>query len=158
MPPPYKKEMKMAKSKQTIERDVGVDIPTLEDTLDFESSSELRRTNHKDIPEKNKGRPKKVVKRNKKESAAIMRDYRDRMLASPKSIKVLKAIWDAALDPEDKDRAAAWKIVTNTIMPQAVVNELFEGNSARAAVQINITGLNDVRTGVDIDGDSGEVL
>ena len=158
MPPPYKKETKMAKSKQTIERDVGVDIPTLEDTLDFESSSELRRTNHKDIPEKNKGRPKRVVKRNKKESAAIMRDYRDRMLASPKSIKVLKAIWDAALDPEDKDRAAAWKIVTNTIMPQAVVNELFEGNSARAAVQINITGLNDVRTGVDIDGDSGEVL
>jgi len=158
VPPPYKKETEMAKSKQTIEKDIGVDIPTLEDTLDFEKSPELRRTNTKDIPEKNKGRPKKVVKRNKKESAAIMREYRDRMLASPKSVKVLNAIWDAALDPEDKDRAAAWRIVTGTIMPQAVVNELFEGNATRAAVQINITGLNDVRTGVDIDGDSGEVL
>ena len=93
MPPPYKKETRMAKSKQTIERDVGVDIPTLEDTLDFEKSAELRRTDHKDIPEKNKGRPKRVVKRNKKESAAIMREYRDRMLASPKSVKVLNAVW-----------------------------------------------------------------
>lgn len=148
----------MAKRKNTVEGDVGLDIPSLEDTLDFETKPELRRTEHKLIPEKNKGRPKKVVKRTKKESAVIMREYRDRMLASPKSAKVLNAIWDAALDPEDKDRAAAWKIVTSTIMPQAVVNELFEGNATRAAVQINITGLNDVRTGVDIDGDSGEVL
>jgi len=62
VPPPYKKETEMAKSKQTIEKDIGVDIPKLEDTLDFEKSPELRRTNTKDIPEKNKGRPKKDSK------------------------------------------------------------------------------------------------
>jgi len=129
--------------KPTDKRVTNIDIPKFEDTLDLERVPELRRATKEDLPilEPKMGRPKKRVRRNKKESAAIMREYRDRMLASPKSRKVLDSIWDAALDPEDKDRASAWKIVVGVIMPSAVVTELFESDQNRSAIQINITGI-----------------
>ena len=74
------------------------------------------------------GRPKKTellekTTRNKvgrpKGDAAIINEYKARMLASPKSGRVLEAIFNAALDDEHKNQAAAWKLVMDRIVPVA---------------------------------------
>jgi hypothetical protein len=82
---------------------------------------------------------KKKVGRPKGESG-IMRDYRERMLNSPKSRKVLTAIFDAALDPDHKGQTAAWKIITDRILPISGF-EKEAGTLQRSAIQINITGV-----------------
>ena len=67
------------------------------------------------------GRPKKtdiVSKTNGKRKAlgrpkgdaATINEYKARMLASPKSRKVLDSILSAALDDDHKNQAAAWKL------------------------------------------------
>jgi hypothetical protein len=63
------------------------------------------------------------------------------MLASPKSKKVLESIFDAALDDEHKNQAAAWKLVMDRILPVAAFEKDVAGNSGRNAIQINITGV-----------------
>ena len=52
-----------------------------------------------------------------KGDAAIINEYKARMLSSPKSRKVLDAIFDAALDNEHKNQAAAWKLIVDRIVP-----------------------------------------
>lgn len=88
-----------------------------------------------------RGRPPKndlarTTAMSKKEQSGIMREYRARMLASPKSEKVLQKILDAALDDDHKGQAAAWKIVADRILPVAGFAE--EGN-ARPNIQVNIS-------------------
>ena len=70
------------------------------------------------------GRPKgvkKVKKKNKKGAPlgnrAILADYKARMLASPKSRKVLQTVLDAAMDDNHKHQAVAWKLVMDRIVP-----------------------------------------
>jgi hypothetical protein len=105
------------------------------------------------VSEKRKrGRPKKgevvakkagnrgVVGRPKGEQA-IINEYRARMLASPKSAKVLEKIYDAALDDAHKNQSAAWKLIMDRMLPLSY----FEKNSAnagRSSVNITITGVN----------------
>lgn len=103
------------------------------------------------------GRPtKKELKRpvgRPKGSATIMNEYRDRMLASPKSKRVLEAIFDAALDSEHKNQAAAWKLVIDRIAPVAMFEKEVVKEGGRSAIQINITGVGDVNAkdmGVDM--------
>ena len=43
-----------------------------------------------------------------KGDAGIINEYKARMLASPKSRKVLDSIFNAAMDDEHKNQAAAW--------------------------------------------------
>lgn len=69
-----------------------------------------------------------------------MKEYRARMLASPKSAKVLEAIFEAALDDEHKNQAAAWKIIMDRIAPVSGFDKSVAGN-AGASININITGL-----------------
>jgi hypothetical protein len=118
-----------------------------------------------------RGRPKKTdvaavkkgnrgVRGRPKGDAAVMNEYKARMLASPKSAKVLEAIFNAALDDDHKNQAAAWKLVMDRVAPTAMFEkEVVQGNG-RSAIQINITGVGstDIRSGNVIDGDSGEVL
>jgi hypothetical protein len=85
---------------------------------------------------------KKKVGRPKGE-AGIMKDYRERMLNSPKSRKVLTAIFDAALDDDHKGQTAAWKIITDRILPVAGF-EKEAGTLARSSIQVNITGVPNV--------------
>ena len=54
-----------------------------------------------------------------KGDAAVINEYKARMLASPKSRKVLDTIFDAALDHDHKNQAAAWKLVMDRILPVA---------------------------------------
>ena len=82
------------------------------------------------------------------------------MIASPKSAKVLEAIFNAALDDDHKNQAAAWKLVMDRIAPTALFEKDVVKDGGRSAIQINITGVGsaDVSSGNVIDGDSGEIL
>lgn len=106
-----------------------------------------------DVPSKSvkrRGRPPKaalaeVQKRSvgrPKGTHAIINDYRDRMLTSPKSAKVLEAIFDVALDKEHKHWAAAAKLVTDRIVPMSVFDPSGKNSGQVASISINITGLN----------------
>ncbi len=104
-------------------------------------------------PPKRRGRPKKsdVVSRKRgatglsrgrpKGDAAIINEYKARMLASPKSAKVLETIFDAALDHDHKNQAAAWKLVMDRILPVGAFEKDVVKDTGRNAIQINITGV-----------------
>ena len=74
-----------------------------------------------------------------KGDAAIINDYKARMLASPKSRKVMDAIFDAALDDEHKNQAAAWKLVMDRMLPLSYFEK--DSASGRSAVSITISGI-----------------
>ena len=102
-----------------------------------------------------------------KGDAAIMEDYRSRMLASPKSKRVLDTIFAAALDDEHKGQTAAWKLVMDRVAPVAGFEKQIVQNGGRSAIQINITGVSTaevedksaptINTST-IDGNTGEIL
>jgi hypothetical protein len=78
-----------------------------------------------------------------KGEAGIMKDYRDRMLNSPNSRKVLDSIFSAALDDEHKNQAAAWKIVVDRIVPVSGFEKV-AGTSSRSSITVNISGVEGV--------------
>ena len=100
-----------------------------------------------------------------KGDAGIINEYKARMLASPKSRRVLDTIFDAALDHDHKNQAAAWKLVMDRILPVAAFEKDVIQSSGKSAIQINITGVGTAEVSdtpainqTTIDGDSGEVL
>jgi len=109
-------------------------------------------------PKKKIGRPKKVQKPKgvmgrPKGTQAIINEYRDRMLASPKSAKVLEAIFNAALDDDHKHQASAWKLVLDRVAPTAAFEQEITKGSGKSAIQINITGIGGVDVGTQDDED-----
>ena len=101
---------------------------------------------------KKRGRPPKaktealkkgnrVARGRPKGDAAIINDYKSRMLASPKSAKVLESIFNAALDDDHKSQSAAWKIIVDRIMPVGAFEKEVIKDNGRSAIQINITGV-----------------
>ena len=106
-----------------------------------------------EVVPKRRGRPpKKKEKRpvgRPKGEAGILKEYKERMLNSPKSRKVLDAILNAALDDEHKHQAVAWKIVADRILP---ISSFTEAKNNGASVNITITGMS--QDGVVIEGDS----
>ena len=106
------------------------------------------------VKNKNKG----VIGRPKGDKA-IIDEYKARMLNSPKSVKVLEAIFDAALNDDHKNQAAAWKLVVDRIVPVSAFEQAKQGSGA-ASISINIMGLgqttaevidNDVSDSVEVD-------
>lgn len=98
------------------------------------------------------GRPKKtkLVENNTrgrkqlgrpKGDAQIMNDYKARMLASPKSEKVLQAVFDVALNHDHKHQAACMKMVLDRIAPVGAFEQDVVKGGGRSAIEINITGL-----------------
>ena len=63
------------------------------------------------------------------------------MLASPKSAKVLEAIFNAALDDDHKHQASAWKLVMDRVAPTAAFEQEVIKGGGKSAIQINITGI-----------------
>ena len=115
---------------------------------------------------KKRGRPKKSLvdsktagKRNKvgrpKGDAGIMNEYKARMLASPKSAKVLEAIFDAALNDEHKAQAAAWKLIVDRILPVGAFEKEVIKDAGRNSISINISGVG--HTEITSSGESGSL-
>ena len=71
---------------------------------------------------------------------AIMDEYKARMLNSPKSARVLEAIFDAALDPEHKAQSAAWKLIVDRIVPVSSFEQVKQGGGTPSIV-INVSGM-----------------
>ena len=101
------------------------------------------------VPKKRRGRPpKKDIQEKKKPGkvgrpagdADAIREYKARLLASPKSRKVMDSILNAALDDDHKNQAAAWKLVVDRIMPLSYFDEA-RNTGGKAAVNITITGV-----------------
>ena len=120
------------------------------------------------------GRPKKSSVSSKKKGsrgavgrpkgdAAIINEYKARMLNSPRSRAVMDSIFDAALDPDHKNQAAAWKLVMDRILPVAAFEKDIVKDAGRSAIQINITGVGSTvisdgsESGEEIDGEAVDV-
>ena len=104
------------------------------------------------LRKRSRGRPKKKeisakskggrgVRGRPKGDAAIINEYKARMLASPKSAKVLETIFDAALDHDHKNQAAALKLVMDRVLPVGAFEREVTKDGGRSAIQINITGV-----------------
>ena len=95
-------------------------------------------------PKKNSVASKTKGKRNAvgrpKGDAAVINEYKARMLASPKSRKVLDAILNAALDDDHKNQAAAWKLCMDRLLPVSYF-EKDKVNGGKSAINISITGV-----------------
>lgn len=99
-------------------------------------------------PRKQDVESKKPTKRNKvgrpPGDASIINEYKARMLASPKSKKVLDSILDAALNDEHKNQAAAWKLLMDRMLPISYF-EKDNANGSRPSVSITISGIGDAK-------------
>lgn len=115
-------------------------------------STKNEATEPQESPPKKRGRPPKaavaakkpgsrVARGRPKGDAAIINEYKARMLASPKSVKVLNTILDAALNDEHKNQAAAWKLVMDRMLPVSAFEKEVNSGTARNAIQINISGV-----------------
>jgi hypothetical protein len=116
------------------------------------------------VGEKRKaGRPKKSLIQSKKEGnrnkvgrpkgdADAIKEYKARLLASPKSRKVLDSILNAALDDDHKNQAAAWKLLVDRLMPLSYFDK-DKVSGGRSAVNITITGV-----GGEVTPRGGEVI
>jgi len=122
-----------------------------------------------EVKKRGRGRPRKsevaaVKPGNKgvvgrpKGDAAIINEYKARMLASPKSRKVLETIFDAALDNDHKNQAAAWKLVMDRILPVGAFEKDVVKDTSRNAIQINITGVGTAEVTTPDDIIEGEVV
>jgi hypothetical protein len=100
---------------------------------------------------KRRGRPPKseIVSRKRGEvgtrgrpkgDAAIINEYKSRMLTSPKSARVLESIFDAALNDDHKNQAAAWKLVMDRVLPSSYFEKDKLGGS-KGGINISITGV-----------------
>ena len=88
-----------------------------------------------EVKSKNKG----IIGRPKGDTA-IMNEYKARMLNSPKSARVLEAIYDAALNDEHKNQAAAWKLIVDRVIPVSMFEQAKSGGGT-PQISINISGL-----------------
>jgi len=127
--------------------------------MDNQDDPPKQQAAHNGVAKRKRGRPRKdeVVKKTTgsrgkvgrpKGDASIINEYKARMLASPKSRKVLDAIFDAALDNDHKNQAAAWKLVMDRMLPLSY----FEKDSAggRSAVSITISGIGNSSVETDV--------
>lgn len=100
---------------------------------------------------KKRGRPKKSLVEAKKPGnrgvrgrppgdAAAINEFKARLLASPRSQKVLDSIMSAALDDEHKNQAAAWKLLMDRMLPVSYF-EKDKNNTGRSSVSITIKGV-----------------
>lgn len=98
-----------------------------------------------------KNTPGKMAKRGRPPGeASAMAEFKARLLTSPKSVKVIESILNAALDDEHKNQAAAWKLCMERMIP---LSSFEKGNAGKSAVTINITGLGE-SNGVTIEGET----
>ena len=129
--------------------------PQLKKSNDNVRKKKVGRPSKKDLLSNKKGN--RAVRGRPKGDAAIMNEYKARMLTSPKSEKVLEAIFNAALDDDHKHQAAAWKLIVDRVIPVGMFEKDVMQSNGRNAIQINISGIGgvaDVSTVNSNDADS----
>jgi hypothetical protein len=94
---------------------------------------------------------KRVVGR-PKGTTAIINEYRDRMLASPKSAKVLEKVYEVALTDGHPGQMAAMKLVLDRIVPVSTFDAT-KSSGAMPQISINISGLNEPKVSSSSDED-----
>ncbi len=103
-------------------------------------------------PPRGRGRPSKADLKKAKApgkvgrppgTAAIMNEYKNRMLASPKSRKVLDKIFEAALDDEHKHQAACMKMIADRLLPVVMFEQEVAGQSGSNKIQISFSKVSD---------------
>tara|TARA_R110000744_G_scaffold265057_1_gene379197 strand:+ start:101 stop:466 length:366 start_codon:yes stop_codon:yes gene_type:complete len=103
------------------------------------------------MTEKRVGRPKKTEIEAKTKGkrgavgrpagdAAAIQEYKARLLASPKSRKVMDSILNAALDDDHKNQAAAWKLLADRLMPLSYF-EKSKLSDGKSSINITISGV-----------------
>ena len=107
------------------------------------------------------GRPKnEVVKAKKnpvgrpKNDTGIMAEYKQRMLASPKSVKVLEAVMNTASDPEHKNFTACAKLVFDRMLPVSSFDS--KEHVGKASISITITNIDGSLTKIGSEVDALE--
>jgi hypothetical protein len=101
------------------------------------------------VEKKRRGRPPKSAMAEVKNrsvgrpkgTASIINEYRDRMLASPKSAKVLEKVFEVALNDGHPGQIAAMKLVMDRIVPASSF-DVSKSSNGIPSISINITGLN----------------
>lgn len=89
-----------------------------------------------------------------KGDASAINEMKARLLASPKSRKVLDSIVNAALDDEHKNQSAAWKLLMDRMLPVSYFEKDKDGGG-RPAVNITISGIGGDNT-VDVSSSAEE--
>jgi len=92
-----------------------------------------------DIAAKTKGN--REVRHRPKGDNAILAEYRARMLASPKSAKVLEKVFEIALDDEHNGQMAAMKLVLDRIAPASTFDTLKSNGGGMPTISINISSI-----------------
>lgn len=103
-------------------------------------SKRVGRPRKEEVEAKKKGSRGKVGR--PKGDAAAISEYKARLLASPKSRKVIDSIFNAALDDDHKNQSAAWKLLVDRIMPLSYF-EKDKLSGGKSAINITISGVND---------------
>jgi hypothetical protein len=101
------------------------------------------------VEKKRRGRPPKSAMAEVKNrsvgrpkgTASIINEYRDRMLASPKSAKVLEKVFEVALNDGHPGQIAAMKLVMDRVLPTSAF-DVSKGTGGVPSISINISGLN----------------
>jgi|TARA_R110000822_G_scaffold10375_3_gene39352 hypothetical protein len=99
--------------------------------------------------EKKIGRPKKSKAQENlpskpRSDRSIMEAYRQRLLNSPSSEKVIRKVFQTALDDEHTHQAACMKMIMDRVLPATGFSEVVSGGQQRQSIQINISGLQSV--------------
>jgi len=92
----------------------------------------------------------------KREQAAALKEFRQRLLLNPKSEGFIEKLFDLAFDDEAKNQSVAIKVLADRLMPVAGFTS---DGKQQASVSINISGIgtDNGPTGVTIDGTSGDI-
>lgn len=90
----------------------------------------------------------------KREQAAALREFRQKLLTNPKSEHFIEKLFATAFDDEHRQQSVAMKILADRLLP--VAGFTADGKQ-QAQVQVNITGVNADDGSVVINGTTGEV-
>jgi len=107
------------------------------------------------VPKKAIGRPTKALVDSKKKGnrglrgrppgdAAAINEFKARILASPKSKKVLDTILNAALNEDHKNQAAAWKLLMDRMLPLSYFEKDKIGGG-KSSINITISGVGETQ-------------
>ena len=104
--------------------------------IDLETSESVPVKRKRGRPTKREVREKRPVGRPPGQRAAQL-EMQEQLYANPKSKRLVEKILDAALDDENKNQAAAWKLCMDRLVPVSG----FEKLTGRNNIQINISGV-----------------